>query len=137
MADISITAANVVIVSGSASTGTAGETITAGQALYLNSTDNELYKADANDTAAKAVVVGVALNGASNGQPLSYAPAGCVVNMGATLTVGTIYVLSTTAGGVAPSTDLATSSYVTVLGVAQTAANLKLTTIISGVQVPA
>ena len=136
MADISVTAANVALVSGNQKHGTAGGTITAGMPVYLKSADSELYAAYCDVDAATATVVGIALNNASDGQPLSYAVPGSVVNMGATLTVGEIYVLSGTAGGVAPEADLASDDYVVILGVGITAANLKFSPIISGVQVP-
>jgi len=137
MADLTVTAANVLLVSGTARNGTAGETITAGQSIYLKSADSELYRADCDNTAATSSAVGIALNGASNGQPLSYAGNGCVVNMGATVTIGGRYFVSGTEGGVAPSTDLATDDYVVQLGIGITAANLKVQIINSGVQVPA
>ena len=135
MADLSITAANVdpaadaVIV-----TATAGATITAGQTIYIDS--NSLVQlADADLSAAAAACIGVAVNGASANQPISYQTSGGL-DLGATLTIGEIYVLSGTAGGVAPEADLATGDYVVILGVATAADNLKMTIIDSGVQVP-
>lgn len=136
MADLSITAANVALVSGTSGTGTAGETVTAGQALYLKSADSRLWLADCDDTSATATIKGVALNGASAGQPLAYAESGAVVTIGATTTIGEIYVLSGTAGGVAPEGDHASDDYVSLIGVGVTAANIKLTIVNSGVQVP-
>jgi len=136
MADLSQTAANVALSSGTKKGGTYGDTITAGMPLYQDASDSDHLKpADAEDTAAKAVCIGIALNNGADGQPGSYAPSGSVVNLGVTLTVGTIYVLSA-AGKIAPSTDLASGDYVTVLGVATTAALLQLTIINSGVEVP-
>jgi len=138
MADLSITAANVVATAGEVTTRnvTAGATVTAGQTVYLDSSDSNHAKlADANDTAAKADVTGIALNGAADGQPLQIATGG-ELDLGATLTVGKIYVQSTTAGGIAPVDDLASSSYVTVIGVADAADNILLIMKTSGVQVP-
>lgn len=131
MADISVTPASVVPVEAIYVDGTAGETITAGMTCYL-STDSKYYKADNNDTAAKAVVKGIALNGASLNQPIRIQTGG-TITIGATVAVGTIYVQSTTAGGIAPSADLATGNYVTILGVATTAAILKLGINVSGI----
>ena len=132
MADISVTAANVVPGSEAIYVdGTAGETITAGMTCYLG-TDSKYYKADNNDTAAKAVVKGIALNGASLNQPIRIQTGG-TITIGATVAVGTIYVQSTTAGGIAPSADLATGNYVTILGVATTAAIIKLGLNVSGI----
>lgn len=137
MADITITAANVAHVSGTTTTGTAGATITAGMPVYKDSTDsNELKGCDA-DAEASAAVVGIALHAASDGQPLTYANPGSVVNMGATLTAAEIYVCSTTAGGVAPEADISTTGdFVTVLGVAQTTANLKFNPCVSATAIP-
>ena len=141
MADISITAANVLRVSGNVSRGTAGDTITAGMPLYKDSTDSDSLKPADHDAEASAACVGIALHGASDGQPIEYLLPGTdatasVINMGATLTVGEIYVVSTNAGGVAPEGDLGSNDYVTVLGVAKTAANLEFRPVVSGAQVP-
>jgi hypothetical protein len=133
MADISVTAANVAFVSGSKRTLNAAETITAGQTLYETSSGT-WAKGDNNDTAAKAVVGGIALNGASSGQPVTAALPGSVINMGATLTVGGVYVQSATAGGVAPVADIVSTNYVTILGVALTAANLSFNPVVSATQ---
>lgn len=134
MADISITAGNVLLVTGTPEYGTAGATITAGMPLYKDSAASNKLKAGKADAASTDEVVGIALHGASDGQPLAYAGAGCVVNMGATLALGKVYMLSAaTAGGVAPVDDIATGNYVTVLGVAITTANLKLNPIVSSV----
>lgn len=133
MADLTITAANVVLVSGPKTTGTAGESLTAGQSVYLKSSDSKIYKADNNVTSAEASCVGIALHAAAANQPITYAIDTAVVNMGATLTVGETYIVSSTAGGVAPVADVSTN-FVTHLGVALTAANLSLKLVPWGVQ---
>jgi len=138
MTDLSITAANVVQASdASTSFGTAGETITAGQVLYKDAADNnELKLADANGAAALRVPVGIALNGAAAGQPVRYITSGGL-NPGATVVVGKIYVLSATAGGIAPVEDLSSGHYVSVLGIGTTTSNIQLNIQVSGVAVPA
>lgn len=138
MADLTITAGNVATVSDATIVRDrlAGATITAGQAVYLDTSANTWKLADNDNTATTAAASGIALNGASSGQPLAVQTAG-VINMGATVTVGTIYVLSSTAGGVCPTTDLGSGDYVTIIGVGVTAANIKLGFSVSGVQVPA
>jgi len=138
MADITQTAANVALSSGSAKYGQAGGTITAGMPVYKDSADGDDLKAcQADDVVAQAACVGIALNSASDKQPLVYAPTGSVVNLGATLTVGKVYCVSANAGAIAPVDDLTTGDYVTVLGVATTAALITLGIIVSGVEVPA
>ena len=134
--DLSITPASVTTTSTSFKDITAGATITAGQAIYQDSTDNEKGKlADANDTSAKAVVVGIALHGAASGQPLRIQTGGNIT-IGATVTVGKVYVLSETAGGIKPIDDIDMSDYVTVIGVGTTSAIIKMNITVSGVQVP-
>lgn len=138
MADITITAANVVAGSNAViGYGTAGATITAGQTLYADSSDSDSLKlADADDTAAKATVVGIALHGASDGQPLQYIKTG-TITIGGTVAVGTVYVQSGTAGGIAPVADLASGDYTTTLGIGKTASTIDVRIHNSGVQVPA
>src|SRR5882672_3528179 len=104
MTDISITAANVVI-SGTGqgrASGTAGGTIAAGQAVYLDPTTHKWTLADADSaTAAARHAGGISLNSASLNQPINVLTSGPVV-IGATLTANTAYYLSGTAGGICP-----------------------------------
>lgn len=126
MADLSITAANVVAASTSTTkAGTAGATITAGQAVYKLAADGLIHPADANDS-AKYKAVGIALNGASVNQPIDYVEKSNDLDIGATLTIGTVYVLSATAGGVAPAADLTTGDYAVILGVATAADSMRV-----------
>jgi hypothetical protein len=137
MADLSITAGNVVADSDATLySGTAGATITAGQACYEDSSDSYHIKlADADNTSTTATVKGIALNGASDGQPIWLVTDGDL-DIGATLTVGEIYVLSGTAGGVCPEADLAADDYVSIVGIATAADNLSVKLHNSGAQVP-
>lgn len=121
MADLSITAANVLQGTGATTkNGTAGATITAGQVLYKDAADsNKLKLADANGAAALRVVAGIALHGAATGQPIAYLTAGPDFVPGATLVLNEVYVLSATPGGMMPDADLGTGHYATVLGIAK------------------
>lgn len=127
MADISITAANVLKGSNAVvEAGTAGGTITAGQVVYKDADDGRYKLADCDSaTVAAKSPRGVALNGASNGQPLSIARSGDVT-IGGTLTAGTAYYLSPVAGGIAPLADVASGDNVVLLGLAKTTAILSL-----------
>ncbi len=126
MADYSVTAASVVKTSNTAiSEGIAGGTITAGQAVYMDSTDSSKLKGCDADVQASSVAVGVALHGAANGQPLKYATSGNLT-FNSAFAVGDIVCVSTTAGGLAPYADLASGDFVTVVGIATTATNLKI-----------
>jgi hypothetical protein len=138
MTDISVTAGNVVAGANAKKLpGTAGAAITAGQVLYRAAATGKLLPVDVDSgTAEVRVPVGIALNGASDGQPIDFVYEGDV-NVGGTLVVGTIYVASDTAGGIMPAADLEAGDYVSVLGVASAANNLKMKLIVSGAAVPA
>lgn len=123
--DVSITAANVVpSVNAVKRTYTAGVAITAGQLVYLDKADTDANGfgkaklADANGATALRVVDGIAVNTAAAGQDVtvvSYDPALVIAASG--LTANTILISSATAGGLAPSADLTTGWYLTVIGV--------------------
>ncbi len=119
MADLTITAASVVKGANAVlEAGTSGATITAGQVVYRDSSYKyQLCDADSATADAKKIR-GVALNGASDGQPLTILKDG-EVTIGATLVAGTTYVLSDTAGGIAPQADLGSGDDVSILGSAK------------------
>lgn len=133
MTDISITAANVIKGSDAVvEHGIAGATITAGQVVYKDATTGKYGLADADGAAALKVPRGIALNGASDGQPLAIARSGDIT-IGGTLTAGTAYYLSPTAGGIAPLADVMSGDDVVLLGLAETAAILHLDIQVTGV----
>jgi hypothetical protein len=140
MADITVTAANVAMIAGTSPTGvkedvTAGATITAGMAVYKDTSDADKYKPCDADVKATASWDGIATNSASDGQPLRIQKEG-TINLGATLVLGKTYCVSTTGGGIAPDADIASGDFKSVIGVAITTANLKIGKINSGVAVP-
>lgn len=120
MTDLTITAANVVKgASAITENGTAGEAITAGQPVYKSSTTNKYMKADSNSATAEAKTArGIALNGAADGQPLQILMKGDIT-IGATLTAGSAYYLSETAGGIQPAADVGSGENVCLLGLAK------------------
>lgn len=120
MADLTITAANVVPGTDSnQAVGIAGETITAGKAVYLSSTTNKWMLADNNHATAEVrQAKGVALTGSSASQPIVVHKGGDLT-IGATMTNGAAYYLSDTAGGICPVADLTTGEYVCLLGIAK------------------
>jgi hypothetical protein len=137
-ADLVITPANVLAATSPTPIfvdGIAGATITAGQAAYKDSTDGRIKLADCDDTAAKAEVVGVAVNGAANGQPIRLQTQG-KLNLGATLVPGALLVLSATAGGIAPAEDLAAGHRVTLIGIAVSANQCLLKITPTGAVIP-
>lgn len=134
MADISITAANVVAGSGaSVEYGTAGATITAGQLVYRDDTTRKYLLADSNSaTVAARTPRGIALNGAANNQPLAILTNG-PITIGGTLTAGVAYYLSDTAGGLCPVADVGSGEYVSLIGVATSTTVLNVDIQSSGV----
>lgn len=131
MADITITAANVLAASDATrASGTAGATITAGQVVAKHATNGKYVLADADGTGVTRPR-GIALNGASDGQPLVIATAGDVTLGG--MTAGVSYFLSPTAGGIAPRADVLTGDVVSHLGIAKSATVLALDIQFSGV----
>ena len=131
MADLTITAANVVLVSGNTSTKNASETITVGDLVYSSAATT--VGVAANDDATEDTVVGIALNAATTGQPVNYAEHGAVVGFGAILTVGVFYCLSA-AGAISPTADSATSDYVSLAGYGMTTSNMKMQFLNTGLQ---
>lgn len=141
MADLLITATSVIKGSDcDVYNGLAGATITAGQAVYLNTTTNRLQLADANASLAAANVKGIALHASGDGQPLQIAVSGTLTmttgGAGTTLVVGTPYFLSATAGGLAPPADLATGMYTTEVFICKTATTVVMGIKASGALVP-
>ncbi len=138
MAALSVTASLVVKSTGATvSNGTAGATITAGQSVYFDSATSTWKLAQDDGTAEEAGAsgVGVALNGASSGQPLAVITQGPYV-AGGTVTVGIIYCLADNAGDIVPSADLGNTDRVTVLGVGTSATVLTLAPFYSGATKP-
>jgi hypothetical protein len=132
MADLTITAANIIPVSGySEYQGTAGATITAGQVVYLDS-NSLLQLADNNGAAALATVKGIALHAALANQPLKIIIAGSL-GFGAILTAGNFYYLSETAGAICPWGDLGAGERVSQIGYASTTSNMVLNIVNTGV----
>jgi hypothetical protein len=126
MADITITAANVVAADNAVKeSALAGETITAGKAVY-KAASKKWMLADSNSaTAAAKTATGIALNGASLNQPLTVAKSGDIT-IGATLTAGATYFLSDTPGGICPDADVGAGENVCQIGVAKSTSILSV-----------
>ena len=136
MADLTLTAANVLAGSNATTNlGTAGATITAGQVVYFDDT-TKTYKLADTDSATAAVrsPVGIALNGASSGQPLMVLTAGDIT-LGEVLTAGVAYYLSGNAGGICPVADVASGDYPVILGMAKSTSVLAIKIVEAGVAI--
>lgn len=138
MADLTITASQVLTGTGAVvSNGTAGATLTAGQPVYIDSTDSNKIKAALATSSAAADCVGIALHAALSGQPIQYQTAGTItLGAGAAPTKAMRYTLSGTAGGIAPDTgadEIASGEFATYLGTADASNGLILSLHASGV----
>lgn len=132
MADLTVVAANVKPGSSAVSKrGIAGEAITAGDSVFV-AADGGIELCEHDQTIVEAAAVGVALNDAAVDQPIEYIVTGDI-DMGAILSIGETYIVGAGAGGIAPEGDAGAGDFVTVLGVATTANNLKMGILQSGV----
>ena len=120
MAAIAITAGSVIPSSSAViKSGIAGETITAGQVVYVEPVTLLIKLCDANSTAAIATAAGIATNGASVNQKVYY----CTEDtggfaIGATILSGDTLWTSGTPGGITKTAaDNVNPVYCTVLGV--------------------
>lgn len=136
MADLSQTAANVGLsaAGGQSRHVQASEAITQGQPVYKASS-GKYTRCDA-DAEASAQVAGIAMTPCATDEYFVMALPGSQVDLGATLTVGETYVVSTNVGAIAPIADLTTGDYTTILGTATAADQLDFNPYISGVAKP-
>jgi hypothetical protein len=111
--------------------GTAGATITAGQAICRDATTGKMVLSDADGTNIKRCD-GIALNGAAADQPIAYQRAGDVT-LGSVLTAGQAIYLAPTAGGIGPLADVAGGDDVVLIGIAKSASVLKIAIVNPGV----
>ena len=130
MADITVTPADVAKVDGSQQTKLTGVAITAGESVYVDV--NGVLQLAADTSAIVAAAAGIALCDAAAGQPCTYQVSGNL-DVGATLAIGEVYCVGAAAGGIAPCADPGSGDFVTVLGVATAADNLKVGINASGV----
>lgn len=122
MASLTITASQVLLVSGSPIQGTWDSTVTAGKSVRYAPTTGlwGLAQCDNDATDAGYYGLGIALTGGGSGQQGLIAGPGCVVNLGAGAAAAsaTVYVAGATAGDIAPTADVTTSgNYRALIGV--------------------
>lgn len=127
MADLTITAANVKLVSGPTEQLVAGAALTAGQVAYKEAATSKAKLSD-NDSATAEVRAfhGLTLHAASTDQPILLAKNGAIVDLGAILTAGVDYYLSGTPGGICPRADVTTGDDPIRIGMALTTSRLQI-----------
>lgn len=111
-----------------------GATISAGQPLYLDSSDNKYKIADANVSTAIAAVKAISITpGVDTGYGL-VAVSGSIILVGATGgVVGQPYVVSATAGSITEHNDLTTGQYVSKIGTLSTSTEMVLSLEATGI----
>ena len=135
MADISITAASVLASSGGSKTiGVAGASITAGQALYIDTANSNVLKlADSDGTTPANVFAGISLHASLTGQPLQYVTVDPSFTFGGTVLAGDTIWLSDTPGGITKTfAELEAGDTVVCLGVALTTTTMNLNPTVGG-----
>jgi hypothetical protein len=138
MADVTIDAAaqaevTIVTAGRRARNSTGGATLTAGSFVYSDSADGEL-KGAINTAATTAACVGILLAPTTDGNNATYAyQDDTEVDVGVTLTEGSWYVISSTAGAVHPYADLQAGEFLSWAGYGLANGNLNLKIINTGV----
>lgn len=136
MADLTITPANVKPVGAAAQTKyvVVGEAVVQGEVVYLNSSDNKHYKADADTSEATSKAVGIVLTPAAQ-DGYALVQTNGTITPGATMTKGELYCVSATTGKIAPFSDLDSGDWICFLGVASSTSVLVLQPQPKGVQI--
>lgn len=134
MADIIVTAANVLTAAGATiKRFTSGAAITAGQVVYKDTSASNVVKlADADLSDAAAVVEGIAINDCASGQEVDVCTSGNI-NPGGTVVVGEVYMASGNAGGIAPVGDFVSGDRASIIGVGTSTSNIILRIFNSGI----
>lgn len=115
--------------------GVFGETVVAGEVVYLSAATGKYLKAAANVSAAAAEVVGISLNAGGDGQPANVIIGGPASGLSG-LKPGSVLTLANVAGDVCDdyTADLTEdTSYVSVVAVATSATAIFVRAINSGV----
>lgn len=148
MADVAYTADDVMLVTGeTVENATCGETIAAGQVIYVcidedNNSFLFLVDTSSDEAPASGEVIGVALASGAVGQTIPFLKRqGDVVAFGdgteGELVPGQVYVASSTKGNLMPAGDLGAGEYSVIVGYASDIHDLVLRPHRTGTQVEA
>lgn len=136
MADLSVTAANVLQTSGtSVSSGVAASAITRGQYVYVLA-NGTIGLADSNGSSPANSVAGCCIADVATGQTCFYVASDATFTPGFSSTAGNvIYLSSDTAGGATETySDIDSGSTVIVLGAMKTSTVMKFSPLVGGVK---
>ena len=107
---------------------TAGEALTAGEAVYINSTDSKIYKAENDDTREKATVFGIISADTALDAAGEVIVRGKATTTNTSLTIGLEYYLDATSGAITATAPSASGDYSVALGQAISATQLNVHT---------
>ena len=135
MADLVITPADLELASSRSrpSTVQAGEAIEAGELVYRDTTTGKYLLASAS-AEASAAIEGIAVTAAGVDGYFSMLSSTSLI-LGATLTQGTPYFLSTNSGKIAPFADIGAGDYVSLLGFASSTSVIQLDILATGISI--
>lgn len=137
MADYTIAAGDVVPGADATTIdGECGEAINAGESLYLDTTANQWFKTDVNVSAAKAKVGGIAISSTDAAKQRVGIQTSGTLAVGAVLGLlaGEFIISSATAGGLAPSADLASGWFSSLAAIGKSTTEIIVIPKPSGVQ---
>ena len=95
---------------------TAGEALTAGDAVYINTTDSKIYKAENDDTREKATVMGFVNADAALDAEIPVVVRGKVTTASTSLSVGSQYFLDATLGAITATAPSVSGDFSAVVG---------------------
>lgn len=127
MADVTFTGTSAIVDNIKyVATRRAGEALSQFDIVYIDATDgNRVKKADA-DASASAVAYGMVLHSCADEMFCLVATDGATITVGGGLTANTRYVVSATAGKLAPQADLLSGDYISEVCFANSTTELKL-----------
>lgn len=102
---------------------TAGEALSAGDIVYMH-TDGKVYKALANGTIAQSRAAGVAQSSVAADAAVNILVSGVETGL-SSLTIGSVYYVDTTAGGVTATAPATSGDNIVMVGVALTTTDLE------------
>lgn len=140
MADLSVTIGDVLIADTVRATAVeVGEAVSAGDVIVYDANDEDWVLAS-NASAALSgngnnAYIGIAVGSAAAGQRVAaVVTSNQEITLGAVLTAGRVYVLST-GGNISPESDATTSDFLTIIGYAKSSTVLVFNPISTGIQV--
>ena len=130
MASLTVTASQVLLVSGSGIDVVWDNTVTQGMSVRYAPTTGFWGPAQSDNGTTDSGIygLGIALTGGSSGQTGKVAGPGCIVKLGAGAApaAGVVFVCGATAGDIAPTADVGSAAYRGIVGVGNGSNNVKV-----------